>query len=63
MIAIKNSAASETPVMNTDLNVGLEQDSSATLHSLLMMTTTGKSLDIGGNAGESEGLETACPGV
>ena len=35
-----------------------EQDSSSTLHFPLMMPTTGKVLDVVGNAGESEGLET-----
>ena len=41
MNAMKNSLASETPVMNVGLNIGREQDSS-TLHFLLVMTTTGK---------------------
>ena len=49
--------------MNMGLKVGWEQDSSSTLHHLLMMATTGKASDIVGNAGEGGGLETACPGV
>ena len=40
--AMKNSAASETRVMNVGLNVGQEQDSNSTLHLVLTMTTTGK---------------------
>ena len=55
--AMKNSAASETPVMNVIMVVGPQQDSSSVLHFLLMMTTTGKALDIVGNDGEGESLE------
>ena len=40
MNAMKNSAASETIVMNVGLCVGPEQDSSSTLHFLLVTTTT-----------------------
>ena len=55
--AMKNSAASETSVMNVGLTVGPQQDSSWTWHFLLMMTTKGKALDTVGHAGEGEGLE------
>ena len=55
--AMKNSAASETLVINMGLNVGMEQDSSSTLQFLLMMATTGTALDTVGNAGEAEGFE------
>ena len=44
MNAMKNSAASETLVMSAGLSVGHERDSSSTLHFLLVMTTTGKSI-------------------
>ena len=43
--------------MNTGLIVGLEQDSSSTLHSLLTTTATGVALDVIGFDGEGEGLE------
>ena len=43
MNAMKNLAASETPVNNVGLRVGPEQDSRCTLQVLLMMTTEGKS--------------------
>ena len=56
MNARKSSSASESLVVNLGLNVGLEQVSSSTRHYLLMMTTTGKALDIVSNAGEGEGL-------
>ena len=57
MNAMTNSAASATPVMNVSLRVGPEQASSPTLHFLLIMTTTGKALDIVGNSGEGEALK------
>ena len=57
MNAMKNSAASENPVMNMGSDVCSEQDSSSTSHFLLMMTSTGKAMKIVGNAGERDGLE------
>ena len=63
MDAMTNSGASETRVMNVGMRVGPEQDCCATLHFLHKMSNTGKALDVAGNAGEGEGLETACPGV
>ena len=59
MNATKNSRASDTHIMNPGWSVGAEQDSSSTLHFLLLMTTTGQPLDIVGIAGEGEGLETS----
>ena len=44
MNTMNNSAASETPVMNVGMTVGQQQDSSSTLHILVMMTTTGNSI-------------------
>ena len=49
MNAMKNLAASETPVMNGGLRVGPEQDSSSTLHFPLVMTADRRS--------ERQGLE------
>ena len=48
MNTMKNSAASETLVMNVALTVGPQQNSSSTLHIHAMMTTTGKAFDIVG---------------
>ena len=49
--------ASETPVMDVSLNDGREQESSSALHFPIMMTTTGRVLDIVGIAREGEGLK------